>query len=107
MPLDNYVTLGRSGLRVSPLCLGAMTFGEEWGWGATVEESEAILARFLDRGGNFIDTANGYTLGHSEVIIGDFLARTPNKRDRVVIATKFGFRIQDGKVAEKFSYVKG
>jgi aryl-alcohol dehydrogenase-like predicted oxidoreductase len=66
-----------------------MTFGEEWGWGATVEESEAILARFLDRGGNFIDTANGYTLGHSEVIIGDFLARTPNKRDRVVIATKF------------------
>jgi aryl-alcohol dehydrogenase-like predicted oxidoreductase len=89
MSLDHYVTLGTSGLRVSPLCLGAMTFGEEWGWGATVEESEAILARFLDRGGNFIDTANGYTLGHSEVIIGDFLARTPKQRDRVVIATKF------------------
>lgn len=89
MALDHYVTLGKSGLRVSPLCLGAMTFGEEWGWGATAEESEAIVARFLDAGGNFIDTANGYTLGHSEVIIGDFLARTPRRRERVVIATKF------------------
>ncbi len=89
MALDHYVTLGKSGLRVSPLCLGAMTFGEEWGWGAPVEESEAILARFFDRGGNFIDTANGYTLGHSEVIIGDFLAKTARRRDRVVIATKF------------------
>ena len=62
MPLNHYVTLGHSGLRVSPLCLGAMTFGEEWGWGSSVQESEAILARFLERGGNFIDTANGYTL---------------------------------------------
>ncbi|MGE3176253.1 MAG: aldo/keto reductase [Vicinamibacterales bacterium] len=88
MSLTHYVTLGHSGLRVSPLCLGAMTFGEEWGWGATVAESEAVLARFLDRGGNFIDTANGYTLGHSEVIIGDYLHRTGN-RDRVVLATKF------------------
>jgi aryl-alcohol dehydrogenase-like predicted oxidoreductase len=89
MPLTNYVTLGRSGLRVSPFCLGAMTFGEDWGWGSTVEESEAILGRYLDLGGNFIDTANGYTKGHSEAIIGDFFARTPGRRDRVVIATKF------------------
>jgi aryl-alcohol dehydrogenase-like predicted oxidoreductase len=89
MPLNHYVTLGRSGLRVSPLCLGAMTFGEEWGWGAAVDESEAMLARFLDRGGNFIDTANGYTLGHSEVIIGDFLGRERGRRDRIVLATKF------------------
>ncbi|MEZ5283947.1 MAG: aldo/keto reductase [Vicinamibacterales bacterium] len=64
MPLDHYVTLGRSGLRVSPLCLGTMTFGEDWGWGSSVDESESILARFLDRGGNFIDTANAYTRGH-------------------------------------------
>ena len=89
MPLNHYVTLGNSGLRVSPLCLGAMTFGEEWGWGTSIVDSEAILSRFLDRGGNFIDTANGYTLGHSEVIIGDFFARNRGLRDRVVIATKF------------------
>src|SRR5581483_8731726 len=89
MSLTNYVTLGRSGLRVSPLCLGAMTFGEEWGWGASVAESETMLARFLERGGNFVDTANGYTLGHSEHIIGEFLARERGRRDRVVVATKF------------------
>jgi len=89
MPLDQYLTLGHSGLRVSPLCLGTMTFGEDWGWGSTVAESEAILDRFLDRGGNFIDTANGYTKGHSEVIIGEYFARTPGRRDRAVIATKF------------------
>ena len=48
MPLDHYVTLGRSGLRVSPMCLGTMTFGDDWGWGSSVQESEAILDRFLD-----------------------------------------------------------
>jgi len=89
MPLDHYITLGRSGLRVSPLCLGTMTFGEDWGWGSSVAESEAILAAYIDRGGNFLDTANAYTKGHSEAIIGDFLARTPGRRDRVVVATKF------------------
>ncbi len=89
MALNHYVTLGRSGLRVSPLCLGAMTFGEDWGWGSNVKDSEAILDRFLDRGGNFIDTANGYTKGHSEKIIGDHLGRHASKRDRAVIATKF------------------
>ena len=80
MSLNPYITLGNSGLRVSPLCLGTMTFGEDWGWGSTVAESEAILERFLERGGNFIDTANGYTKGHSEVIIGDYFARTPGRR---------------------------
>ncbi len=89
MPLNHYVTLGHSGLRVSPLCLGAMTFGLEWGWGATPEESVAIIDRFLDRGGNFIDTANGYTKGHSEKILGDHLGRVSSRRDRVVLATKF------------------
>ncbi|HEX4341168.1 MAG TPA: aldo/keto reductase [Polyangiaceae bacterium] len=89
MPLNHYVTLGRSGLRVSPLCLGAMTFGEDWGWGSSVAESESIMDRFLDQGGNFIDTANAYTKGHSEKIIGDHLGRDRGKRDRVVLATKF------------------
>ena len=89
MPLTHYVTLGRSGLRVSPFCLGTMTFGEDWGWGSTVAESEAIIARFMELGGNFIDTANGYTKGHSETIIGDFVAHDRNRRDRMVIATKF------------------
>jgi aryl-alcohol dehydrogenase-like predicted oxidoreductase len=89
MPLNHYVTLGRSGLRVSPLCLGAMTFGDDWGWGANVADSEAMMARFLERGGNFIDTANVYTMGHSERIIGDFIGRDRRRRDRIVIATKF------------------
>jgi aryl-alcohol dehydrogenase-like predicted oxidoreductase len=89
MPLDHYVTLGRSGLRVSPFCLGTMTFGEDFGWGSSVEESEAIMDRYLELGGNFIDTANLYTKGHSEKIIGDHLAKDKGKRDRLVIATKF------------------
>ncbi|MEO1584096.1 MAG: aldo/keto reductase [Planctomycetota bacterium] len=89
MPLDHYVTLGRSGLRVSPFCLGTMTFGEEWGWGSTPEDSIAIIDAYRDAGGNFIDTANIYTKGHSEVIIGDHLAKTPGLRDRMVVATKF------------------
>jgi aryl-alcohol dehydrogenase-like predicted oxidoreductase len=96
MPLDHYVTLGRSGLRVSPFCLGAMTFGEENGWGSSVEESERILDRFLERGGNFIDTANGYTRGHSEKIIGDHIGRHPARRERVVIATKFFSNLYTG-----------
>ncbi len=89
MPLDHYVTLGRSGLAVSPFCLGAMTFGEEWGWGADVKTSEAVLDRYLERGGNFLDTANNYTRGHSEKIIGDHVGRYPARRLKVVIATKF------------------
>jgi predicted aldo/keto reductase-like oxidoreductase len=76
MSLDHYVTLGRSGLRVSPLCLGAMTFGEDLGWGSSVEESVSIIDRFIELGGNFIDTANFYTKSHSEKIIGDHVGRT-------------------------------
>ena len=89
MPLNHYLTLGRSGLRVSPLCLGTMTFGEELGWGSSVKDATAILHRYIERGGNFIDTANVYTFGHSEKIIGDALAAQPGRRDRLVIATKF------------------
>jgi aryl-alcohol dehydrogenase-like predicted oxidoreductase len=89
MSLDQYVTLGRSGLRVSPFCLGAMTFGDDWGWGSSVADSEAILARFIEAGGNFIDTANVYTRGHSEKIIGDHVRTRDVRRDQLVIATKF------------------
>jgi aryl-alcohol dehydrogenase-like predicted oxidoreductase len=96
MPLDHYVTLGRSGLRVSPLCLGAMTFGEDLGWGSTVEESEQIIDRYVGLGGNFIDTANFYTKSHSEKIIGDHIGRHPARRDRLVIATKFSGNLYPG-----------
>lgn len=96
MALDSYVTLGRSGLRVSPFCLGAMTFGDEDGIGSGVEESETILRAYLDRGGNFIDTANFYTNGHSEKILGDFFARRPGLRDRIVLATKFFGNLHPG-----------
>ena len=89
MSLDHYISLGKSGLRVSPFCLGTMTFGEEWGWGSTVEESLKVLDGYLDRGGNFLDTANMYTKGHSEKIIGDHIGRQHARRDRLVIATKF------------------
>jgi len=96
MPLDHYVTLGHSGLRVSPFCLGAMTFGEDLGWGSSVKDSEAILDRYLELGGNFIDTANFYTKGHSEKIIGDHLGHDRKKRDRLVIATKFSGNLDIG-----------
>jgi aryl-alcohol dehydrogenase-like predicted oxidoreductase len=90
MPLDHYVTLGRSGLRVSPFALGAMTFGDDpGGAGSSVEESEKILSTYLDRGGNFVDTANFYTNGHSEKILGDFFAARPGRREHVVLASKF------------------
>ena len=89
MPLNHYVTLGASGLRVSPFCLGAMTFGEDLGWGSSVAESTRIVDRYVDRGGNFIDTANVYTRGHSEKILGDHLGHDPRKRERLVLATKF------------------
>jgi aryl-alcohol dehydrogenase-like predicted oxidoreductase len=89
MPLNSYITLGNSGLRVSPFCLGTMTFGEDWGWGSSVADAQSMLARYLERGGNFIDTANLYTKGHSEKIIGDFISSGRVHRDRVVIATKF------------------
>ena len=96
MPLDHYVTLGRSGLRVSPLCLGAMTFGEDLGWGSSVEESQQIIDRFIELGGNFIDTANFYTKGHSEKILGDHVGRHSARRDRLVLATKFSGNLYPG-----------
>jgi aryl-alcohol dehydrogenase-like predicted oxidoreductase len=81
-----YYLLGKSGLRVSEICLGTMTFGKEWGWGASKEESRKILDAYVDAGGNFIDTANIYTNGTSEKYVGDFVSYD---RDRFVIATKY------------------
>ncbi|HWL87714.1 MAG TPA: aldo/keto reductase, partial [Polyangiaceae bacterium] len=93
--LVDYSTLGRSGLKVSPLCLGTMTFGTEWGWGSPKDTAFQILARYLDAGGNFLDTANGYTNGTSEEHIGEYLKES-GRRDRVVLATKFTMGMAPG-----------
>jgi aryl-alcohol dehydrogenase-like predicted oxidoreductase len=81
-----YHLFGRSGLRVSPLCLGTMTFGEDWGWGSNRETSKAIFDAFLNVGGNFIDTADVYTEGSSEEMLGEFIQA---ERDYIVLATKY------------------
>lgn len=81
-----YKLLGRSGLRVSELALGTMTFGEAWGWGASRETSRAIFEAYLEAGGNFVDTACNYTDGESEQIVGE-LAKP--ERERLVLATKY------------------
>ena len=85
--LDHYRLLGHSGLRVSPLCLGTMTFGTEWGWGSDEGDSKKIFDAYVDRGGNFIDTADFYTNGTSEQFVGKFAQDVG--RDRLVLATKF------------------
>jgi len=95
MQLNEYSTLGRSGLRVSPLCLGTMTFGTEWGWGAEESVSRSLFDRYIEQGGNFIDTADGYTGGKSEEMVGKFIADR-GLRDRVVLATKFTFNAEAG-----------
>ncbi len=82
----NYKLLGKSGLRVSELALGTMTFGEEWGWGANKEESKKVFDAFANAGGNFIDTANRYTEGTSEKFVGEFIA---SDREHFVVATKY------------------
>ena len=82
----NYRLLGRSGLRVSELCLGTMTFGEDWGWGSPKDEARKIYDAFREAGGNFIDTANVYTQGSSETFLGEFVS---GHRENVVIATKY------------------
>jgi aryl-alcohol dehydrogenase-like predicted oxidoreductase len=84
--LNQYRLLGRSGLRVSPLCLGTMTFGEDWGWGAGKEDSRKMVDAYAEAGGNFIDTANIYTNGTSETFLGEILE---GRRDQFVLATKF------------------
>jgi len=82
----NYKLFGKSGLRVSELCLGTMTFGEQWGWGSSNEESRRIFDAFVNAGGNFIDTADLYTDGHSEELVGEFIK---GRREQFVVATKY------------------
>jgi aryl-alcohol dehydrogenase-like predicted oxidoreductase len=81
-----YKLLGRTGLRVSELCLGTMTFGPDWGWGADHDESRAMFDAFAEAGGNFIDTANRYTGGTSETYVGEFIGKD---RERFVVSTKY------------------
>ncbi|KLD64531.1 aldo/keto reductase [Dyella japonica] len=95
MSIDAYYTLGRSGLRVSRLALGTMTFGDNWGWGAAQDTARAMFDRYLDAGGNFIDTADLYTDGASEELLGQFVADS-GTRDRVVLSTKFSYNAQPG-----------
>jgi len=85
----NYRLLGRSGLRVSELCLGTMTFGTEWGWGADKDESKKIFDAYANAGGNFVDTANRYTEGTSERWLGEFVK---SDRHHFVVATKYTLR---------------
>ena len=93
MALNHYRLLGKSGLRVSPLALGTMTFGTDWGWGADIAESRRQLELYAGRGGNFLDTANFYTEGTSETILGDLLT---GQRDRFVLATKYTLSMGEG-----------
>lgn len=86
LTLDTYRLLGRSGLRVSPLALGTATFGTEWGWGAEKAEARKLFDSYVERGGNFIDTANTYTDGSSERLLGEF---TRDNRESLVLATKY------------------
>ena len=81
-----YRLLGNSGLRVSEAALGSMTFGEDWGWGAAKDESQKMYDAFREAGGNFIDTANVYTNGTSELFLGEFIK---GRRQSVVLATKY------------------
>lgn len=87
--------LGRSGLQVSELCLGAMTFGDGSGISADKDESRRILDAYLDAGGNFVDTANNYAGGRSEEHLGEFLH---GRRDEIVLATKYTAPIRPGDV---------
>ncbi len=89
----NYKLLGKSGLRVSEISLGTMTFGEDWGWGANKDESRKMFDSFAAAGGNFIDTADGYTNGTSERMVGEFAA---SDRERFVVATKYSFNSKPG-----------
>lgn len=81
-----YRLLGRSGLRVSEVALGTMTFGDDWGWGADTATSRAMFERFAEAGGNFVDTACNYTDGSSERIVGECIK---DDRDRFVVASKY------------------
>ena len=94
MSLHDYRTLGRSGLVVSPLALGTMTFGTAR-WGSNDDGSRAVFDAYVNAGGNFVDTADVYAGGRSEELVGRFIAER-GLRDQVVIATKAGFAAGTG-----------
>ncbi|MFN7210157.1 MAG: aldo/keto reductase, partial [Aggregatilineales bacterium] len=88
-----YKLFGRSGLRVSEVALGTMTFGEDWGWGASKDEARKVFEAYAEAGGNFIDTANNYTNGTSERYVGEFIAAD---RQHFVLATKYTLSTRNG-----------
>jgi aryl-alcohol dehydrogenase-like predicted oxidoreductase len=88
-----YYLLGKSGLRVSELALGAMSFGTEWGWGIEINEARKMLDLYIDNGGNFVDTANFYTNGSSGRMLGELLGE---KRQQIVLSTKYTFSTHPG-----------
>jgi aryl-alcohol dehydrogenase-like predicted oxidoreductase len=88
-----YRLLGRSGLRVSEVCLGTMTFGQEWGWGSSDADSRHVFDTYVNAGGNFLDTANRYTEGTSEKLVGQFIK---GDRERFVVATKYSLFTKKG-----------
>jgi aryl-alcohol dehydrogenase-like predicted oxidoreductase len=94
MQLNEYVTLGRSGLRVSPMALGTMTFRNDR-WGSNDAEAKRIFDRFVADGGNFVDVADIYGEGKSEEVVGSLVAEG-NLHERLVVATKFTFNLQEG-----------
>ena len=97
MTTMRYKLLGRSGLRVSELSLGTMTFGEDWGWGAGKDESKKMFDAFTAAGGNFIDTAVNYTNGTSEKFVGEFIQ---SDRDYYIVATKYTLRDDNANKAD-------
>jgi aryl-alcohol dehydrogenase-like predicted oxidoreductase len=90
-----YYTLGHTGLRVSRLALGTMTFGTDWGWGADEKTARELFFRYLESGGNVIDTADLYTNGNSERWLGQFI-RDAGIRDKIVLTTKFSYNGSPG-----------
>ena len=88
-----YKLFGHSGLRVTELALGTMTFGEDWGWGASKEDSRKIFDAYVNAGGNFIDTSVNYTNGSAERFVGDFVA---GDRDHFVVSTKYTLARRQG-----------
>ncbi|QLC25745.1 aldo/keto reductase [Parasphingopyxis algicola] len=91
----DYYTLGNSGLKVSRLALGTMTFGDDWGWGADDAASRRIFDTYVEAGGNFFDTADLYTNGASEQMLGKYI-KDAGIRDKAVIATKFSYNAEPG-----------
>ena len=95
MTMDRYTLLGRSGLRVSPISLGTMTFGTEWNWGTEEATARRLFDIYVNAGGNFIDTADLYTEGTSERWLGKFVAES-GLRDKIVLATKYSYNGEAG-----------